>query len=218
MMQKQIAGWLIEYDKAATEAAYAALPLDIGCTCHTCRNFSAYIPTLPNEVRDFFAEFGIDPAKPSEVYENTFEDGKVLYGGFYNLVGNYLSGDDAWQPVSKNHEHQKTTEFYKIADGSEIGFTKNIALVPDGFPDSVVQMEISFTSPWVLDEAYDTEIKEDEKNGKGNYLAEGLCIGLGLGATLVQFVFGELAIGIGIGMCLGLAVGVSIKKKRHKKK
>ena len=218
MIQKQIAGWLIEYDKTATKAAYSALSLDIGCTCHTCRNYCAYIPALPNEVSDFFVEFGIDPAKPSEVYENIFEDGKVFYGGFYHFVGNYLYGDDAWQPVSKNHEHQKVTEFYKIADDFEIGFTKSVALVPDGFPNPVVQMEIRFTLPWVLEEAYDTEIKEGEGNNTGNYLAEGLCIGLGIGAVMGQFVFNELATGMSIGMCLGLAVGGCIKKKRHNKK
>jgi len=218
MIQRQIAGWLIEYDKTATEAAYSALPPDIGCTCHTCRNYSAYIPELPSAVRDFFAEFGIDPAKPPETYETIFEDGKVLYGGFYHLVGNYLSGDDAWQPVSKNHEHQKVTAFYKIADDFEIGFTEHVVLVPDGFTSPVVQMEISFALPWVLEEAYDTEIKEDEKSGNSSYIAEGLCVGLGFGMAIGQFVFDEMTTGMIIGMCLGLAVGVCIKKKRHKKK
>ena len=217
MIQKQFAEWMIEHDKAATEAAYSTLPFDIGCTCHTCRNYIACIPNLPDEARDFFAQLGMDPAKPSEVYENTFEEGAVLYGGFYHLVGNYLSGDDVWQPVTENHEQQKYTAFYKITDGFEIGFTKHVSLVPDGFPQPALQMEIIFTLPWVLEEAYDAEIKEDAKSGNGTYLVEGMCIGLGIGVALGQFAFGELAIGVSIGMCLGLAVGVSIKKKRHKK-
>ena len=156
MTQKQIAGWIIEIDKDTTELAYAKLPLDIGCTCHTCRNYIAAISAFPNEVLEFFEEFGIDPAKPSEVYENKFENNKVLYGGFYHIVGDYISGDDIWQPVAKKHKHQKTTEFCKITDDFQIGFTHGVVLVPDKFPRPVLQMEISFNIPWVLDESYNS--------------------------------------------------------------
>jgi hypothetical protein len=79
-------------------------------------------------------------------------------------------------------------------------------------------MEINFTIPWVLEEAYDAEIKSDKKSENSTYLAEGMCIGLGLGAVLGQFVFGQMAFGVGIGMCLGLAVGACIKNRRHKRK
>ena len=150
MIQKQIANWLVEFDHVATKAAYAALPLDMGCTCQICRNYCAYIPNLSDGVRNFFEDFGIDTAKPSEVYENVFEDDKVLYGGFYHLVGNYLSGDDIWKPIAKKHKYPQITEFYKITDDFKIGFTENISLVPKEFPRPVIQMEISFTIPWVL--------------------------------------------------------------------
>jgi len=155
MIQKQIAGWLIEIDKDSTKAVYLERPLYIGCKCNICRNFSAAIPDIPDAVRLFFSEMGIDPAKPSEIYENGFKNGHVQYGGFYHIVGNYISGDDIWQPVADEHEQQKETECFKIADGFEIGFTRQLALIPKDFPRPVLQMEIHFSLPWVLDEPYE---------------------------------------------------------------
>lgn len=153
--QKQIAGWQIVFDKAATEAAYSALPLDMGCDCSSCQNYRACVPNFPNDVYAFFEELGIELAKPSEVYtlQNGLEADTVFYGGFYHLVGSYLSGNDVWQPIAKNIKTQNATALYKIADGFEIGFTKNLDLVPDNFPLPALQMEINFTLPWVLKEA-----------------------------------------------------------------
>ncbi|MCL2140578.1 MAG: hypothetical protein FWH42_02705, partial [Dehalococcoidia bacterium] len=96
----------------------------------------------------------IDLLKPSEVYENYFKNEKVFYGGFYHIVGNYLSGDDVWQPVTKDLSHQKATEMFHVANDFDIGFTHIVAVVPEGFPQPVLQMEVSFTLPWVLDESY----------------------------------------------------------------
>ena len=163
MTTKTIAGWQIEYDKEATRVAYAKLSDDIGCTCHTCRNFINAAPSLPNDVFGFFEELGIDLLKPSEVYENYYEDGKVFYGGFYHIVGNYLSGDDVWQPVAKDHSHQNITEMFHVTDNFDIGFTHMVAIVPEGFPKPLLQMEVSFTLPWVLDEPYEQDIYKDKK-------------------------------------------------------
>jgi hypothetical protein len=154
MTQKQIAGWLIELDKKATELAYAERPLGMSCSCHICRNYSAAISSFPSEVDAFFNELGIDIAKPSEIYECNFENNQILYGGFFHIVGSYLSGDDMWQPVAENDTAQKTIELFKITDGFHIGFTQGTALVPDNFPRPVLQMEIRFTAPWILDESY----------------------------------------------------------------
>ena len=155
MIKRQIAGWLIEFNKDATEKAYAALPLDMGCTCNTCRNYSAAIPGCPDEVRTFFEELGVDLAKPAEVYDLGFEINPGLCGGFYHIVGNYLSGNDVLQPVTKDQCPKKEVEDFKIADGYQVGFTQNIALVPEGFPRPVLQMTIYFDLPWVLNEPYD---------------------------------------------------------------
>jgi hypothetical protein len=118
---------------------------------------------MPEAVKEFFDSFGIDLSKPSEVYSFCApENGCILYGGFYHFVGEYLSGDDAWQPMPKKRWFRKNTvkyidppEFYNISEGFDIGFTHSIGPVSEEFPELIVQMEISFTLPWVLDEPYE---------------------------------------------------------------
>ncbi|MDR3344691.1 MAG: GNAT family N-acetyltransferase [Oscillospiraceae bacterium] len=216
-------------DEAATKAAYAALPLEIGCTCHTCRNFMKAAPSLPDDVFRFFAYLGVDPLKPSEIYENYFEGGIVHYGGFYHLVGNYISGDDAWQPVTKNVSHQNITPMHKVTENFEIGFTREVSVVPGVFPEPGLQMEVSFTLPWVLDEPYDdapqpiipTNIKSKDDGSNtamGFFLV--LCFGTVLG-SIAGLLTGEvglwLAFGIGVGLCGGVVAGIVIQAKNKVK-
>ena len=155
MKQRQIAGWVIEFDQEATELAYVHQSSEMGCSCQNCRNYSAAVPTFPDEVLEFFEELGIDPAKPSEIYEIEFENNQVLHGGFYHIVGNYLSGDDIRQPVAKNPRRQKTTAFFTITENFQIGFTQGSSVGPDRFPPPVLQMEICFKIPWVLDKPHE---------------------------------------------------------------
>jgi len=140
MIQKQFADQLIEYDKVATELAYSALPLEIGCSCNICRNFSAAISYIPSDVHIFLREIGIDPAKPASISDIGFEVNPGWCMGFYHIVGNYLEGDDYGHPV----EH-------KIADGFQIGFTRSITFLPNVFPRPVLEMGFSFKMPWVLE-------------------------------------------------------------------
>lgn len=58
----------------------------------------------------------------------------------------------------------------------------------------------------------------DEKHEKDddNYMAEGISIGMCLGAALGSIFADEMAVGIGIGMMLGMAVGINIKKPKAK--
>jgi general stress protein 26 len=168
---KTIDGWEIEYDKYTTQASYAGLPDDIGCTCHTCRNFIKAAPSLPKAVFAFFEELGIDLLKPSEIYENQYKDGRVMYGGFYHIVGNYLSGADVWQPVAKNHSHQNIVPMFHVADDFDIGFAHSVVVVPEGFPRPVLQMEVNFSLPWVLEEPYESECNyEKERKSINKYI------------------------------------------------
>lgn len=155
MIQKQMSNWKIEFDKSATQTAYEALDTaEILCTCITCRNYYKAVLVFPGDVIEFFNSLGIDPSKPSEVYDLGFEDGYATYSGFYHIVGNYLSGDDIWQPVTKYNLPKKTVEMYSITEKYKIGFTHKLDLVPEGFSTPSLQMEISFEIPWVLDEPY----------------------------------------------------------------
>jgi len=156
MEQKTIAGWTIEYNKEATQTAYAELPNDtLGCNCKTCCNFMKATPTVSKTILAFFEQFGIELLKPAEIYENYSENGRVFYGGWYHIVGNYLTGDDVWQPVNKDPNHKHIAPMFQVDDEFKVGFTKDLALVPQGFPTPILQMEVVFSLPWVLEEPYE---------------------------------------------------------------
>lgn len=154
LKKKQIGNWLIEFDYEATKNAYTNIMQKTNCSCHTCRNYENAISAFPDEVHNFFNELGIDLSKPAEVYEFAFENSIVHMGGWYHIIGNYLEGDDAWQTIAPDHSHQKTTEMHALSDGFQVGFTHMVALIKEEFSHPVIQMEINFYVPWVLDETY----------------------------------------------------------------
>ncbi|MCL2827624.1 MAG: hypothetical protein FWD99_02695 [Oscillospiraceae bacterium] len=160
MTQKQFASSLVEYDREATEAAYAALPLGVGCACYTCCNFEKATSDFPNEVRMFFEALGVDLTKPGEVYDFTVENERVWYGGWYNIVGNYLAYDDTWRPTAESPSQQEKYGFFKIAENFYIAFSDGAELVPASFSSPVLQMGIDFTLPWVLEESYEDLIEK----------------------------------------------------------
>ena len=149
-----IGSWNLEYDKIATQNAYSnSIPINQGCSCNSCENYYQASKKFPAEINSLFGALGIDASKPAEVYDcGVFENGRVLYGGFYHIVGNILSGEDVWQPIAKNHSKQ--VNMLRIADGFEVGFSFSNNLVRESFPASVCQMEISFWVPWVINEPY----------------------------------------------------------------
>ncbi|MCL2053574.1 MAG: hypothetical protein FWG90_03910 [Oscillospiraceae bacterium] len=151
LIEKTFAGWRIEFDREATREAFTKLPVGSGCDCKTCRNFLKAVESFPKEVVDFFNELGVDLMKPSETYGSRgIQDINMQYGGWYHIVGKYLSGEDIWQPAKE----PKPVKWLDITDDFAIGFTRNKALVPNGFPEPVLQMEINFSVPWVLEEPY----------------------------------------------------------------
>jgi len=162
MKTQTIASWTIEFDKAATQAAYAALSPAMDCTCQTCQNFEKAAPSLPKAVFDFFEQFGIDLLKPPEVYDirGCNDDGRVFYGGWYHIIGNYLEGDDAWQSEGKN-----PPPLFEVAEDFKIGFTRSVSPTREGFPRPIVQMEVYFYLPWVLG---DNSKKQTDNKGKSN--------------------------------------------------
>ena len=56
----------------------------------------------------------------------------------------------------------------------------------------------------------DTKKKDD---GEGNYMSEGMCIGLALGLAFGQSVFHNAGIGMCMGLSIGMLLGMSIPKK-----
>ncbi|MCL2046892.1 MAG: hypothetical protein FWG88_10975 [Oscillospiraceae bacterium] len=155
MEQICIGQWEIEFDRNKTIEYYKDIDtLEFGCTCRTCVNYCIAVKDFPNEVTRFFDSLGLDLIKPTEVYGCMYENGKVEYGGFYHLVGSYISGEDIWQGLSNGGSTFKFELLAKIVEDYGIGFTKETVMVPNNFPMPVLQMEIIFMIPWLIDEPY----------------------------------------------------------------
>ena len=141
------------YDKEATIAAYKNIVAikNYKCACQICRNYYAAAENFPTEIKSFFKTLGVDLALPCEVYDFGVppKDGEMKTDGWYHLVGTLSNRDD--------------TEQFAIADGYKISFSNRTDMLPEGFPEPVVQMYIDFTIPWVLDENYGDFIPVERK-------------------------------------------------------
>ncbi|MDR1464114.1 MAG: hypothetical protein LBJ11_02275 [Oscillospiraceae bacterium] len=172
----QFGSWALEINPEGTRAAYAAIAAQERCNCSGCRNYDLQTKVFPEAVRLFFESLGVDPCRPTEIYDLCMEDGLVRYGGFYHLAGCYLSGEDCWQPAPnplrrrglffrqrklrrrmEDLEHLHQEALPSLAEHFSVGFTRGISMQPAaGWPeDEIVQMEIDFRLPWLLEEPYE---------------------------------------------------------------
>ncbi len=157
-MQFAFGRYLLEIDVDKTRKFYqTAEKLTDGCTCSGCRNFEKAVDSFPEEVKRFFEEIGVSPEKSAEVFANCAEDNKrkIFYGGFCHICGKVLNGDSPWVPDGEKAYRWETGNTYQIAEGYKVGFENGGALIEDNFPEPVMQMEIEFHVPWVLEEEND---------------------------------------------------------------
>jgi hypothetical protein len=139
----ELPGWQLEYDHAATKAAYGLAP-NIGpsaCNCDPCRNWAATrVLLLPTEFRLLLERFGVPIDREAEVYHmGRLNSGLHLYGAWYHLVGRVLSGELEDSP------------FVQMGTFS-VFFHSKPALLPDAFAnDPVVQLEATAEVPWLSD-------------------------------------------------------------------
>jgi hypothetical protein len=90
----EIGGYVVEYDREATAAAYSriAVPGPEECGCWYCRNWAAGREQLvPAAVRDLLARLGVPFAGEIEVWEVPDEQHAHLYGGWYMVVGRVVA-------------------------------------------------------------------------------------------------------------------------------
>ena len=133
-------GWILEVDAAATSAAYeAARPVGPeACGCRDCRNFiAARDVAYPPDLKELATRVGVVPLTETETWEHGPVDPAHplvrLYGGFFHFVGRII--------------HDPGTS------DSDVYFMEQRSLLPDTFgPQAVVQVEFSFSAPWLLEE------------------------------------------------------------------
>ena len=123
----------------------------ISCDCDGCQNFTKAISQLPDPVKAFLDQFGIDPAKPAElsaIYAPS--DDTVFYDGFYHICGTILQGTEPYIQIGEKHFQLDTKYSIELDAENSVFFSNDVHLLDDNFPKPVFQMNVFFTLPWVL--------------------------------------------------------------------
>ena len=152
--------YVLDIDVEHTRAFYAREDVRITseqCSCQGCRNYDKAILAIPVSVLNFLESLGIDPRKPTEVYDvmgQLDEDRKVWYNGFYHVCGVRLQGEDAWVGIAEDLMHLDENRMYAVDESFKVSFEEKALMIHKAFPEPVLQMQISTRLPWVLPEPY----------------------------------------------------------------
>ena len=147
----------LDIDVEATKSAYVKLPLVTeNCTCRDCENYFEATKQFPEQVHSFFSSLGVDIYRSSEVFGTYDEKTKLYnYGGFYHIAGKILEQkEEMYFKKSEKLWEQNPNMVMLIADNFSVWFSSECSLVPDGFPEPHIQMDISFNVPYVLERPY----------------------------------------------------------------
>lgn len=147
----------IDVDVEKTKAFYeTAEYITEGCECQMCRNFEKAIELVDDDVKAVFQKMGIDMKKAREVWGNSEpKKSKMCYSGFYHVCGRVLEGGFVWEEINDHMSYLiEEKSMFSINEDFKIGFADRIDLLEEGFPEPVVQLEISADIPWVLEEKY----------------------------------------------------------------
>lgn len=150
----EFSGYKVDVEVERTRAFYEqAEPVSKGCSCAGCRNFEQAADLLPQPVRAFFSNLGIDMKKACECYVNCRrEDGSLFYGGFYHVYGTILHGSSAWVNINENMKYWNEELTFPVSENFHVSFQDGIDLLEDKFPRPVLQLEFSADIPWALKE------------------------------------------------------------------
>ncbi|MCF8564606.1 hypothetical protein LLE49_07585 [Alicyclobacillus tolerans] len=157
MKQLTILDWVVRVDVEATKQYYRNLPdYSEACGCDQCKNFVLGFQMLPDPIRSFFTELGVDPRyNAGELYGMMYNgDGTYLYGGWCHIAGELVDGADCKIPVPERLGKGFTFHLVHVnEDHSDlrVGFTRDLVLVRNDFPQPILQLEYNLSVPWVLD-------------------------------------------------------------------
>ena len=153
-MNIKFGNYLLDIDVEKTKKFYeTAETITLGCDCLACCNYEKATNKFPTEVLNLFDKIGVDITKAAEIIAYASENDKksISYGGFYHICGTLLSDTVLWNTSDSAVLHLNENKMYEITDGYRIGFKSECDLLEDNLPLPAVQMEISFTCPWVLE-------------------------------------------------------------------
>ena len=143
--------YLIEHNPARTRNFYATAS-DTLCDCSGCRNFRAAVSQMPEALRSFLEQFGIDPAKPAEMSVlNAIGRDELCYDGFYHLCGQLREGTEPFIQTGER-SFQLDQRYVITLDEVQLWFRPDCALMDPDFPRPAIQLEVTFNLPWVLEE------------------------------------------------------------------
>ena len=141
--------YLIEHDPARTRDFYATAS-DTLCDCSGCRNFRAAVSQMPEALRSFLEQFGIDLAKPAEMSVlNAIGRDELCYDGFYHLCGQLREGAEPFIQTGER-SFQLDQRYVITLDEVQLWFRPDCALMDPDFPRPAIQLEVIFNLPWVL--------------------------------------------------------------------
>ncbi len=145
--------YTVDVDVDKTRQIYKQLPLITdGCKCDGCENFEKAVDFLPEEVRAFFDNLGVDLKRIVECYVNCKnDDGSLFYGGFCHICGTLIKGESAWESISETHSHYNPDMAYSMNDNFRISFQEECLMVEDQFDAPILQIEFEANIPWILD-------------------------------------------------------------------
>jgi hypothetical protein len=137
----ELPDWRLEYDRAATAAAYVRAPTNgpETCGCDPCRNWAASrAKLLPEEFRGLLDRLGIPFDREAEVFHNCrLESGLHSYGSWYHFIGRVLLGE---RECSRD----------LVYGAFSVHFHSRPGLLPEAFAGQpVVQLEVAAEVPWM---------------------------------------------------------------------
>lgn len=150
MKRIKMGAWVIEVDMDKTLDFYTDYHLITeDCTCDYCANYVLACTDFPSMYKGVFDSLGIDPRKEGEISHYMEKDnGTHLYGVFYHIVGRIIKGPQLWVPTQKGSE--VSSPHFATYHGIELGFSEDLMLLPEGFPEPAIQFEMEVTIPWLL--------------------------------------------------------------------
>ena len=143
MTEISLGSYRLLVDVEGTRAYYQAHPLPwVTCTCAGCRNFLQAVRTASPEVTAFLRRLGLEAEKAAEVCVDWGDAQGCLYGVWYHLQGQVLSGGP-----KMGH---RGGEWLPIAEGAS--FSPECYLLPQDFPRPAIQLDLEWRLPWLLPE------------------------------------------------------------------